>query len=58
MIKPILKGTGNRIRHRLLGIWKTKELVKQRSFLRRSKSLQMVIAAMKLKDAYSLEGKL
>ena len=26
--------------------------------LRGSKSLQMVIAAMKLKDAYSLEGKL
>ena len=27
-------------------------------FLRAPKSLQMVIAAMKLKDAYSLEGKL
>ena len=27
-------------------------------FFRGSKSLQMVIAAMKLKDAYSLEGKL
>ena len=27
-------------------------------FFRASKSLQMVIAAMKLKDAYSLEGKL
>ena len=26
-------------------------------FLRAPKSLQMVIAAMKLKDAYSLEGK-
>ena len=28
------------------------------SFLGAPKSLQMVIAAMKLKDAYSLEGKL
>ena len=28
------------------------------TFLGGSKSLQMVIAAMKLKDAYSLEGKL
>ena len=27
-------------------------------FLRAPKSLQMVTAAMKLKDAYSLEGKL
>ena len=27
-------------------------------FFRAPKSLQMVIAAMKLKDAYSLEGKL
>ena len=27
-------------------------------FVRAPKSLQMVIAAMKLKDAYSLEGKL
>ena len=30
----------------------------QTLFLGASKSLQMVIAAMKLKDAYSLEGKL
>ena len=30
----------------------------QTSFLGAPKSLQMVIAAMKLKDAYSLEGKL
>ena len=30
----------------------------QTSFLGASKSLQMVTAAMKLKDAYSLEGKL
>ena len=30
----------------------------QTLFLRAPKSLQMVIAAMKLKDAYSLEGKL
>ena len=29
-----------------------------RDFLGAPKSLQMVIAAMKLKDAYSLEGKL
>ena len=30
----------------------------QTLFFRAPKSLQMVIAAMKLKDAYSLEGKL
>ena len=30
----------------------------QTLFLRAPKSLQMVIAAMKLKDSYSLEGKL
>ena len=30
----------------------------QTSFLGAPKSMQMVIAAMKLKDAYSLEGKL
>ena len=29
-----------------------------RDFLRAPKSLQMVIAAMKLKDTYTLEGKL
>ena len=33
-------------------------LVGQTSFWGAPKSLQMVIAAMKLKDAYSLEGKL
>ena len=36
---------------------KTVETVSDFNFLG-SKSLQMVIAAMKLKDAYSLEGKL
>ena len=36
----------------------TMETVKQTSFSWAPKSLQMVIAAMKLKDAYSLEGKL
>ena len=30
----------------------------QKSLQKKKKSLQMVIAAMKLKDAYSLEGKL
>ena len=37
---------------------KTVERVSDFVFLGTSKSLQMVIAAMKLKDAYSLEGKL
>ena len=36
----------------------TVERVSDFVFLGTSKSLQMVIAAMKLKDAYSLEGKL
>ena len=36
--------------------WGTVETVTL--FWRAPKSLQMVIAAMKLKDAYSLEGKL
>ena len=36
----------------------TMETVRDFSFLGAPKSLQMVIAAMKLKDAYSLEGKL
>ena len=36
----------------------TVETVWQALFLGAPKSLQMVIAAMKLKDAYSLEGKL
>ena len=36
----------------------TVETVSDFSFLGAPKSLQMVIAAMKLKDAYSLEGKL
>ena len=36
----------------------TVETVCQTLFLGASKSLQMVAAAMKLKDAYSLEGKL
>ena len=33
-------------------------LINHRFFSESIKSLQMVIAAMKLKDAYSLEGKL
>ena len=37
--------------------WETVEILADFIFLG-SKSLQMVIAAMKLKDAYSLEGKL
>ena len=37
---------------------KTKETVKQTLFLGAPKSLQMVTAAMKLKDTYFLEGKL
>ena len=37
--------------------WETAEIVTN-FILLGSKSLQMVIAAMKLKDAYSLEGKL
>ena len=37
---------------------KTMETVIDFIFLGAPKSLQMVIAAMKLKDAYSLEGKL
>ena len=53
-----------------LNIWKTKIMASgpitswqigkqwQTLFLGTPKSLQMVIAAMKLKDAYSLEGKL
>ena len=36
----------------------TVEIVSDFIFFRPQKSLQMVIAAMKLKDAYSLEGKL
>ena len=36
----------------------TVEIVPDFVFLGSPKSLQMVIAAMKLKDAYSLEGKL
>ena len=36
----------------------TVEIVSDFIFLGAPKSLQMVIAAMKLKDAYSLEGKL
>ena len=36
----------------------TVETVADFIFWRASKSLQMVIAAMKLKDAYSLEGRL
>jgi len=36
----------------------TVEIVSDFIFLRAPKSLQMVTAAMKLKDAYSLEGKL
>ena len=36
----------------------TVETVSEFIFLGAPKSLQMVIAAMKLKDAYSLEGKL
>ena len=36
----------------------TMEAVRETLFLGAPKSLQMVIAAMKLKDAYSLEGKL
>ena len=36
----------------------TVETVSDFYFLGAPKSLQMVIAAMKLKDAYSLEGKL
>ena len=39
--------------------WQTDgETVEQALFWGAPKSLQMVIAAMKLKDAYSLEGKL
>ena len=41
---------------KVLGIKKWKQC--QTLFWGASKSLQMVIAAMKLKDAYSLEGKL
>ena len=37
--------------------WETVEIVSD-FILGGSKSVQMVIAAMKLKDAYSLEGKL
>ena len=37
--------------------WKTVETVADFLFSWAPKSLQMVIAAMKLKDAYSLEGK-
>ena len=36
----------------------TVEIVSESSFFGAPKSLQMVTAAMKLKDAYSLEGKL
>ena len=38
--------------------WETVEAVSDFIFLGSRKSLQVVIAAMKLKDAYSLEGKL
>ena len=38
--------------------WETVETVSQTLFFWAPKSLQMVIAAIKLKDAYSLEGKL
>ena len=38
--------------------WETMETVIDCYFLGASKSPQMVTAAMKLKDAYSLEGKL
>ena len=38
--------------------WETVETVSDFIFLGAPKSLQMVTAAMKLKDAYSLEGKL
>ena len=38
--------------------WETVEAVSDFIFLGSRKSLQMVTAAMKLKDAYSLEGKL
>ena len=38
--------------------WETVETVRGFIFFWAPKSLQMVIAAMKLKDAYSLEGKL
>ena len=38
--------------------WETMETVRDFIFWGAPKSLQMVIAAMKLKDAYSLEEKL
>ena len=38
--------------------WGTVEAVSDFYFLEAPESLQVVIAAMKLKDAYSLEGKL
>ena len=38
--------------------WETMETVRDFIFWGAPKSLQMVIAAMKLKDACSLEGKL
>ena len=38
--------------------WETVETVSDSFFFWAPKSLQMVTAAMKLKDAYSLEGKL
>ena len=38
--------------------WETVETVADFTLLWAQKSLQMVIAAMKLKDAYSLQGKL
>ena len=38
--------------------WETMETVRDFYFVGAPKSLQMVTSAMKLKDAYSLEGKL
>ena len=43
--------------HFMANRWETVETVSDFTF-RAPKSLQMVIAAMKLKDTYSLEGKL
>ena len=49
---PLEKGTAT---HSNILAWRIKDIIKD---FTRSKSLQMVTAAMKLKDTYSLEGKL
>ena len=58
-LKLIIQKTDHGIRshHFMANKWETVERVADFIFLG-SKTLQMVIAAVKLKDAYSLEGKL